>query len=68
MNLPAQLKKQGEQVAAAENLSLRDWVIGRLFEAVDDERSRASLAQAADARKRFKELLKQMKASTASGE
>ena len=68
ISLPAELKQEIEQIAAAENLSLKDWAIGRLFEAAHDERSRASLAQAAEGRERFKEVLKQIRASRASAE
>jgi hypothetical protein len=68
ISLPAQLKERIAQVAAAENRSFREWVVSRLSEAVDDERSRAGLAQAADRTKRLKELFKQMKASSASAE
>lgn len=68
INLPAQLKKEVEQVAAAENLSLRDWVIGQLSEAAHDERSRASLDQARDREKRLAEVLEQIRASSASAE
>ena len=68
INLPAQLKKEVEQVAAAENLSLRDWVIGQLSEAAHDERSRASLDQARDREKRLAEVLEQLRASSASAE
>jgi hypothetical protein len=68
IGLPAQLKERIAQVAAAENRSFREWVVGRLSEAVEDERSWASLAQAADRTKRLRELFKQMKASSASTE
>jgi hypothetical protein len=66
VSLPAQLREQIAQVAAAENRSLKDWVARRLSEAVEDERSRGSLAQAADRRKRFKDLLERIRASRAS--
>jgi hypothetical protein len=68
INLPARLKKEVEQVAAAENLSLRDWVIGQLSEAAHDERSRASLDQARDREKRLAEVLEQIRASSAFAE
>ena len=61
ISLPAQLKERIAQVATAENRSFKDWVVSRLSEAVEDERSRASLAQAAGRTKRLKELFKQMK-------
>jgi hypothetical protein len=68
VSLPAQLREQIAQVAAAENRSLKDWVARRLSEAVEDERSRGSLAQAAERRKRFKDLLERIRASRASAE
>ena len=61
ISLPAQLKERIAQVAAAENRSFKDWVVSRLSEAVEDEPSRASLAQAAARMKRLKELFEQMK-------
>jgi hypothetical protein len=61
ISLPAQLKQQIEEVAAAENQSLKDWVISRLSQSAKDERSRASLAQAADRGKRFREHIKRIK-------
>jgi hypothetical protein len=68
VSLPAQLREQIAQVAAAENRSLKDWVARRLSEAVEDERSRGSLAQAAERRKQFKDLLERIRASRASAE
>jgi len=68
ISLPAQLRKEIAEVAAAENRSLKDWVARRLSEAVEDERSRGSLAQAAERRKRFKDLLERIRASRASAE
>ena len=68
VSLPAQLREQIAQVAAAENRSLKDWVARRLSEAVEDERSRGSLAQAAERRKRFKDLVERIRASRASAE
>jgi hypothetical protein len=68
ISLPAQLRKEIAEVAAAENRSLKEWVIRRLSEAAEDERSRASLAQAAERGKRFEEVLEQIRASRASAE
>ena len=68
ISLPAQLRKEIAEVAAAENRSLKEWVIRRLSEAAEDERSRASLAQAAEGRKRFEEVLERIRASRASAE
>ena len=68
ISLPAQLRKEIAEVAAAENRSLKEWVVRRLSEAAEDERSRASLAQAAEGRKRFEEVLERIRASRASAE
>jgi hypothetical protein len=68
ISLPAELKQEIGEIAAAENLSLKDWVISRLSESAEDERSRASLAQAAERRERFKEVLKRIRAARASAE
>jgi hypothetical protein len=59
--VPAQLKEQIEKVAAAEDRSFNAWVITRLSECIEDDRSRASLAQAADRRERFKEIIERAK-------
>jgi hypothetical protein len=59
--VPAQLKEQIEKVAAAEDRSFNAWVITRLSECIEDDRSRTSLAQAADRRQRFKEIIERAK-------
>jgi hypothetical protein len=68
ISLPAELREKIAQVAAAENQSLKDWVVSRLSESAEDERSRASLAQAAERRNEFKEVLNRIRASRASAE
>jgi hypothetical protein len=68
ISLPAQLKEQIAKVAGAENQSFKDWVIGRLSESAQDQRSRDSLVQAADREKRFSELLTQIRASSPCAE
>lgn len=68
IGLPPELKQQIQDVAAAEHQSFREWVITRLSESVEDERSCASLARAAERRERLKEVVKQIRASGASAE
>jgi hypothetical protein len=66
IGLPPELKEQVQHVAAAEHQTFSEWVITRLSESAEDERSRASLAQAAERGERLKEVLKQIKASRPS--
>jgi hypothetical protein len=62
VSLPAQLGDQILEVATAENQSFNDWVVSRLSESVEDERSRASLAQAAvREKKQLGELVQRLK-------
>jgi len=68
ISLPVELREKIVRVAAAENRSFKDWVVSRLSESAEDERSHASLAHAAERRKQFKEVLNQIRASRASAE
>jgi hypothetical protein len=67
VSLPVELRKQIQHLAGFENLTLRDWIVERLRECTQDERSTAALAAKEARRKSEAALLEQLHNPTESG-
>jgi hypothetical protein len=61
VNLPQELRQQIERLAYLEHRTERDWMVERLTECVQDERSTATLAKDQERQRRDAEILKQVR-------